>query len=117
MRSDLRALQDGRGRRGLPASPLRPRRIGLASAAAVGGDRSQCFLARSRRGSDSEPFPGVPSFASVQVTQLTSSGEAGGPALSPDGRYIVYTSFDAQNDTIRVRQTATAADAKIYESY
>ncbi len=120
MRSDLRALQDGsRSAASLPASPLRPRRIGLASAAAVGVAiaASAFFLARSRRGSDSEPFPAVPSFASVQVTQLTSSGEAGGPALSPDGRYIVYTSFDRQNDTIRVRQTATAADAKIYESY
>ena len=36
------------------------------------------------------PASSTPSFASLQVTQLTSTGNAFRPVVSPDGKYVVY---------------------------
>jgi hypothetical protein len=58
--------------------------------------------------------PAAPvSLDDVQITQLTTSGNAERPAVSPDGRYVAYVQHDANGDSLWVRQTATASNVQI----
>ena len=48
-----------------------------------------------------------------EISQLTSSGNAVAPAISPDGRYVVYVQRDSDNTSLWVRQVATSSNVKI----
>jgi Tol biopolymer transport system component/predicted Ser/Thr protein kinase len=49
----------------------------------------------------------------MQITRLTDSGKAGGVAISPDGRYIVYVLVDGERRSLWVRNVATKSDVQV----
>jgi Tol biopolymer transport system component len=54
-----------------------------------------------------------PSIADLKVEQLTTSGTAGTPAISPDGNYVAYVETGSKGESLRVRQVATASNVEI----
>ena len=48
--------------------------------------------------------------------QLTTSGNAERPAISPDGRYVAYIQREANAASLWIRQTATASNVQIVPS-
>ena len=57
----------------------------------------------------------APSFnlENMRMTQVTTSGNAGAAALSPDGRYIVYALHDGAQESLWVRQVATGGNVQV----
>jgi eukaryotic-like serine/threonine-protein kinase len=55
-------------------------------------------------------------FRNFEISQLTSSGTAVSPAISPDGRYVVYAQQDGQSSTLWVRQVATSSNVKVVDN-
>jgi Tol biopolymer transport system component len=53
------------------------------------------------------------SIQDLQITQLTASGNADRPAVSPDGKYVAYVQHDGINDSLWIRQTATPSNVQI----
>ena len=49
----------------------------------------------------------------LQISQVTTTGNAWRPALSPDGRFIVYVRRDGATRTLRMRQLGTDRDVEI----
>ncbi len=49
----------------------------------------------------------------LQVSQITTSGNAWRPALSPDGRYVVYVRRDGLDHSLRMRQLGTDRDVEL----
>ncbi len=54
-----------------------------------------------------------PSLARVQITKLTDSGRAQDAAISPDGRYVVYSLAEGDEESLHLRQVATGSDVEI----
>jgi serine/threonine protein kinase/Tol biopolymer transport system component len=54
-----------------------------------------------------------PSLADLQISQLTTSGNALRPAISPDGKYVAYVQQDGNDSTLWIRQTTTASNVQI----
>ena len=52
-------------------------------------------------------------IADLQVTQLTSTGKALGPAISPDGKYVAYVQQDGNEFSLWMRQIDTASQVQI----
>jgi eukaryotic-like serine/threonine-protein kinase len=59
------------------------------------------------------PRPRGFSPQSMQITKLTDSGRAGQVAISPDGRYIVYSLVDGEQQSLRVRNVSTKSDVQV----
>jgi DNA-binding winged helix-turn-helix (wHTH) protein/Tol biopolymer transport system component len=57
--------------------------------------------------------PRSPDLASVRITKLTDSGVARDVAISPDGRYVVYSLGHGEKESLRLRQIATRSDIEI----
>lgn len=53
------------------------------------------------------------SFRTVKMDVLTAHGLAGVVAISPDGRYIVYSKNEDGRESLWIRQTASAGDTQI----
>jgi eukaryotic-like serine/threonine-protein kinase len=49
----------------------------------------------------------------VRVTQLTTSGNAYDPAISPDGKYIAYVQTSSKGFSLWIRQVATSSNVEI----
>ena len=49
----------------------------------------------------------------MHITKLTDSGKAGGVAISPDGRYIVYVLADGEKQSLWIRNVATKGDVQV----
>ncbi len=49
----------------------------------------------------------------MKITQVTTSGDAGAAALSPDGRYIVYALHDGSQESLWVQQLATGSNVQV----
>jgi serine/threonine protein kinase len=49
----------------------------------------------------------------IHVSRLTDSGNAGTAAISPDGRYVVYSLVDGEQQSLRVRNVATKSDVQV----
>ena len=64
-------------------------------------------------GSDAQPASSQQSFTDLQVTQLTTSGNAERPAISADGRYVAYVQRDGDDQSLWIRQTATTNTVRI----
>ena len=79
--------------------------IAIAAALAV-------FLGRDRSPASNEP-PATPPPADLAITQLTTSGNAGRPAISPDGRYVAYVQRDGDASSLWIRQTDTTSNVQI----
>src|SRR5206468_89143 len=68
-----------------------------------------------RRAADQPSAP--PSLDALQVKQLTSSGNAIRPTISPDAKYIVYLEREADGtSSVWVRQTDATNGIKIFAS-
>jgi len=53
------------------------------------------------------------SIADLEVVQLTTTGTAGTPAISPDGAYVAYVESGGGAASLRVRQVATGSNVEI----
>ena len=80
----------------------------LIGAAAVG-----FWFRRDSLPASSPPASAPPAFADLRITQLTTSGNAARPAISPDGRLVAYVQHDGNNYSLRLRQTATTSNVQI----
>jgi Tol biopolymer transport system component len=49
----------------------------------------------------------------MRLSQVTTTGNAGAAALSPDGRYIVYVLRDGSQESLWVQQLATGSNVQI----
>ncbi len=49
----------------------------------------------------------------VQITKLTSTGRAIAPAISPDGKYVIYIADDLGKQSLWIRQTETLSNVQI----
>jgi Tol biopolymer transport system component/DNA-binding winged helix-turn-helix (wHTH) protein len=56
---------------------------------------------------------GTLNLQNMEITKLTDSGKAARVAISPDGRYVVYSLSDADEQSLRLRQVATRSDVQI----
>jgi serine/threonine protein kinase/Tol biopolymer transport system component len=70
------------------------------------------FVWRSRSPRTEPASEGV-SFASLQVTQLTSTGNAFRPVVSPDGKYVVYLQGDSDGASLWLRQVAATSSIEV----
>ena len=52
-------------------------------------------------------------IANLKIEQLTSSGTANSPAISPDGNYVAYIEQGGGAGSLRVRQVATGSNVEI----
>jgi eukaryotic-like serine/threonine-protein kinase len=53
------------------------------------------------------------SIATIQIDQLTSTGDAERPAIAPDGKYFAYIRHREGEYSLCVRQTATATTVEV----
>ena len=60
-----------------------------------------------------EPAATAPSITDLQIVQLTTSGNADRPAISPDGKYVAYVQRGDDGSSLWIRQTATASNVQI----
>jgi serine/threonine protein kinase/Tol biopolymer transport system component len=81
--------------------------LALAAAAVV------FVLDRRNPEPSSESSKAVSSLADLQVTQLTTSGNAERAAISPDGRYVAYVQHDGDGDSLWIRQATTTSNVQI----
>jgi serine/threonine protein kinase/Tol biopolymer transport system component len=79
--------------------------LGLAAALYV-------VLGRDVQRVSDEPGPSA-ALGNLQVTQLTTSGTAERPAISPDGRYVAYVQRDGNDYSLWIRQTTTTSNVRI----
>jgi eukaryotic-like serine/threonine-protein kinase len=54
-----------------------------------------------------------PLVADLEITQLTTSGTALRPAISPDGKYVAYVQQDGRVDSLWIRQTDIGSNVQI----
>jgi serine/threonine protein kinase/Tol biopolymer transport system component len=57
--------------------------------------------------------PSSPLLQGLQVSQVTVSGDAWRPVLSPDGKYVVYVRRDHVEGSLRLRQLGTDSDVEV----
>ena len=62
---------------------------------------------------DSAPRAASSLLQDVQVSQVTVTGNAWRPALSPDGKYVVYVRRDGAGRSLRLRQLGTDRDVEL----
>jgi Tol biopolymer transport system component len=53
------------------------------------------------------------SLADLEIRLLTTSGNAAAPAISPDGKNVVYAQHEGKDASVWIRQTATSSNAPI----
>jgi eukaryotic-like serine/threonine-protein kinase len=56
------------------------------------------------------------SLQNAEIIQLTTSGNASLPAISPDGRYVAYVQRDGDQESLWIRQTTTPSNVRIVPS-
>jgi Tol biopolymer transport system component len=81
--------------------------LGLVLAATTGG------LYVTRQGTPQPAPESTFSLQNAEVVQLTTTGNAALPAISPDGRFVAYVQRDDNDDSLWIRQTATASNVQI----
>ena len=54
-----------------------------------------------------------PPIENLQITQLTTSGNAERPAISPDGNFVAYVQHEGNDDSLWIRQTTTDSNVQI----
>jgi len=77
--------------------------IGLGVYALLGGS------GKAPAASDTTP----PTVADLQISQLTTTGNARLPSISPDGKYVAYVQHDGTATSLWIRQTATQGNVQI----
>jgi serine/threonine protein kinase/Tol biopolymer transport system component len=71
---------------------------------------------RHSRLADSGSPPRAVAFDQLQVTQLTSSGNAFLPTVSPDGKYVVYMQIAPEGASMWLRQVAATSSVMLVAS-
>jgi serine/threonine protein kinase len=75
------------------------------------------YIALAGRGSSgTSSVPASASTRDFEITQLTASGKAIAPAISPDGKYVVYIQQDGNTSSLWLRQVATSSNVKVVQS-
>jgi serine/threonine protein kinase len=88
--------------------------IGAVALALLAG--GYYVLQRGDAQSAPEAAPGLASFQNVEITQLTTSGNAAVPAIAPDSKFVAYLQRDESGTSLWIRQTATASPQRIVPS-
>lgn len=70
------------------------------------------YLVSTRR-AQAPPSVPVASLDSLQVVQLTTSGNAERPAISPDSKYVAYIQREGNEYSVWIRQVATPSNVQI----
>jgi serine/threonine protein kinase len=63
--------------------------------------------------STTSPQLSGPTLADLDITQVTSSGNASRPAMSPDGKYVAYVQQDDAGTSLWIRQTGASSNLEI----
>jgi serine/threonine protein kinase len=71
------------------------------------------WLRRGPQPASSEQPGTRSSLGDLQITQLTTSGNAERPAISPDGRYVAYVQSDGADFSLWIRQTTSTSNVQI----
>ena len=100
------------GSRSSGAIPARRSRALIVAAAASVVVAAALGFFLWQRGQSSREQADV-SLQNLQISQVTASGNAWRPALSPDGRYVVYVRRDRTGRSLRVRQLGTERDVEL----
>jgi len=58
----------------------------------------------------------VPLFQKMRMTRMTSDGNAGSVAISPDGRYMAFVHLDHGQQSLRIRQVASLSSVEVVPS-
>jgi Tol biopolymer transport system component len=82
--------------------------VGLALVVAIAG---MVYVASRRSPVAVEPR--ALTLADLEVTQLTTTGNAERPAISPDGKYVAYIQRDGDDTSLWIRQTTTPSNVQI----
>jgi Tol biopolymer transport system component len=94
-----------------------PVAVASAAAALVLAVVGATYLALPRFGPPTRAAAaGAPPLGGFEITQLTTSGNAAAPAISPDGRYVAYTQAEPATQFasgLWIRQVATSSNALI----
>ena len=56
------------------------------------------------------------SLRDFEITQLTTSGNAVTPAISPDGKYVAYVQQEGNGSSLWIRQIATSSNVRVVAS-
>ena len=118
---DLKALLDSGELSAAPSAGQtvivrkRSRWLALAAGALLLGVAAFVGVTLRRDATPGSPQPSstVPSLADFQVTQLTTSGTAELPTISPDGRYVAYVEHDGDDYSLWLRQTMSTSNVRI----
>jgi Tol biopolymer transport system component len=121
---DLKALLDSGELTSMPGAgqtvvaATRSRRLAVAAAALLVGAATLVIvlvvtLRRDAAPASSQLSSTVRSLADFQVTQLTTSGTAERPTISPDGRYVAYVQHDGGEYSLWLRQTTSTSNVQI----
>ena len=94
------------------SSPTRWRRVAVVLSAAAVILAMGIYIVRSLpvRGTSATRLA---SLEELKIVQLTTSGDAERPALSPDGKYVAYIRRQGEQFSIWIRQIATGSDVEI----
>jgi serine/threonine protein kinase/Tol biopolymer transport system component len=55
----------------------------------------------------------TPSFENMRLTRITSTGNVYGSTISPDGKYILYASNEANKAVLHLKQLSTGSDVQL----
>ena len=125
LRNDLEDLKVSLDSGELAAQPTTPmassappiqKRLAAPAAVAmlvVAGAAALVLLRPDRQAPSSEWSAAPSALADLQITQLTTSGTAERPAISPDGRYVAYVQRDGDAFSLWLRQTTTTNNVQI----
>jgi hypothetical protein len=84
-----------------------------AIAAVVAITLALAIYSGTRRRSAPAPAAVATTIENLRITQLTSSGNAEQPAISPDGKYLAYVQRSGNDTSLRVRQSTATSDLQI----
>ena len=85
----------------------------LAAALVLGiGGAAYVFWPRSPQPTNTRSAA-TTSVADFQIAQLTTTGNALRPSISPDGHYVAYVQQNGDQFSLWIRQTATASNVQI----
>jgi serine/threonine protein kinase len=93
-----------------------PRVLATIAAAGVAFLAGVAYVVWQRHGPSNGPTVSTASLANAQIIQLTSSGNAERPTISPDGKYVAYIQHENNEYSLWIRQTTTASNVQIVAS-
>jgi eukaryotic-like serine/threonine-protein kinase len=87
---------------------------GVAAAALALAIAGVAYLVMSNRAATRSPAAALTaSLRDFEITQLTTSGNALTPAISPDGKYVAYVQQEGDASSLWIRQVATPSNVRV----